>query len=324
MVRRLLRVVGMVLLAALLLEGVVRLVEPRLEPPAIWYSSSAQRLVRDMDALAEAGVRGGLVLAGTSQTNTDLLPAVFEDELASVDHAANVGLAAATTRVNQRWLLRQVQPRLQPSKVLWGVSSLDFNANRKPDTFALYNASRGARPGLLGSLDRKLSRVSALVRHRELVTDPAAFVRDVRDGHPPPDNTPLHQRAKHRAPDRIDKARSEVRRIRTTVLHDYAIGDAEVRAFRTTLDRLQEDGVEVVVVLLPVPAQFIAAHPQGRSDFEAFRAMARETTQAAGVPLIDRSEVFAERAFRDYTHLLEEPAVQLSRDLSRQLRRRGW
>lgn len=322
--RRLLRVTGLLLLAVLLAEGLVRLVEPRLPPPLVWPNASTQRLATDMDALSEAGVRGGLVLAGTSQTNTDLLPEVFEDELASVDHAANVGLAAATTRVNQRWLLRQVQPRLQPSKVIWGVTSLDFNAHRKPDTFALYLSSRAARPGLAGSLDRKLSRASALVRHRSLLADPVAFVMEVRDGVASPDTTPLNERAKHRAPDRIDKAPSEVRRLRTTVLHDYAIGDAEVRAFRTTLERLQEDGVEVVVVLLPVPPQFIAAHPDGRADFDAYRTTARATARASGVAVIDRSEAFEEPAFRDYTHLLLEPALQLSRDISRELQRRGW
>ena len=322
--RRLLSV-GLVLLAVVLLaEAGVRIVEPRLEPPLDWFTPSAQRLIHDMDALRDAGVTGGLVLAGTSQTNTDLIAGVFERELDSVEHAANVGLAAATTRANKRWLLGQVVPRLQPGKIVWGLSSLDFNANRRPDTYASYLATRGARPGWTGSLDRKLSRLSALVRHRTVLADPAAFLRDVRDGAPAPDRTPTEQLAKHRAPDRRDKTRSELRRIRSTVLHDYEIGEAEVEAFRTTLARLGDADVEVVVVLLPVPTQFIASHPQGTRDFEAYRRMVREVTAQADVELLDHSRAFDDGAFRDYTHLLLPAAEELSRDIGRRLRTSGW
>lgn len=319
-------VIASVLLGVLLVAEVgVRIVQPRLEPPQDWFSPATQRLVRDMEILRESGEEVDLVLAGTSQTNTDLLPDVFELQLPAVDRAANVGLAAATTRVNRRWLLGQVVPRLQPEKIVWGVSSLDFNANRRPDTLARYTSSRGGRRDLVGRLDRRLARYSALVRHRELLVRPRDFIADVRDGPPasePP--TPLDRLAKHRAPDTRDKSAREYRRITETVLHDYEIGNREVAAFRTALERLDAQGIDVAVVLLPVPSSFVAAHPRGRRDFEAFKAMVRNVTTRTRTPLLDHTRDFPERSFRDFTHLLRGPAAKLSADVATELRELGW
>lgn len=315
----------MLLVVLLVAEVGVRIVEPRLEPPQDWFSPSTQRLVHDMEILRASGEEVELVLAGTSQTNTDLLPDVFELQLPAVDRAANVGLAAATTRVNRRWLLGQVVPRLQPDKIVWGVSSLDFNANRRPNTFAMYTASRGGRRDLVGRVERRLARYSALVRHRELLVRPRDFVADVRDGPPasqPP--TPLERLAKHRAPDTRDKSAREYRRITNTVLHDYEVGPGEVAAFRATLERLDEQGIAVAVVVLPVPSSFVTAHPRGRKDFAAFKAMVRNVTTRTGTPLLDHSRDFPDRSFRDFTHLLRGPATSLSMDVGRELRELGW
>ena len=319
------RMGGAALLVLLLLAEVgVRSVEPRLEPPQDWYSASTQRLVRDMDTLRAEGAAIDLVLAGTSQTNTDLLPDVFEQELSSVGRAANVGQAAATTRITRRWLLDQVVPRLEPQKVVWGVSSLDFNTNRRPNTYALYSSTRGGRRDLLGRIDRKLARHSALVRHRKLLARPGDFLTDVRNGPPRPDPTPFDRLAKRRAPDTRDKGRRELRRIAGTVLHDYEIGVREVAAFRATLERLRAEGIEVAVVLLPVPAPFIAAHPRGATDFAAFEATVGAVSTETGTFLLDFTHAFPDTAFRDFTHLLEGPAARLSRDVARELEERGW
>lgn len=318
-------IAGAALLAVLVLaEAGLRVAEPRLEPPQAWPNASTQRLVRDMDTLNEAGEKVDLVLAGTSQTNTDLLPDVFEQELSGIHRAANVGLAAATTRVTRRWLLDQVVPRLRPQKVVWGVSSLDFNANRKPDTYALYTSTRGGRRDLAGRIDRRLARYSALVRHRALLARPGDFVADVRDGRPESDPTPFDRLAKHRAPDTRDKSSRELRRVTGTVLHDYEIGTREVEAFRATLERLHAQGIDVAVVLLPVPPAFIAAHPRGGTDFAAFTATVRDVTTQTGTILVDATRDFPAASFRDFTHLLEDAAARLSRDVAHELEGRGW
>jgi hypothetical protein len=170
-VRRWLGVLAGALVVLVLAEIGVRLIEPRLPEPRDWFSPSAARLVREMDAAAANGATGGFVVAGSSMAGRDVLPdRVVTDPGAPTGSVALAG--GGQTTVQERWITEEVEPRLRPDAVLWGISSLDFNATRRADTIDRYASARATRTDRFGAPDRMLARYSALARNRDALRDP--------------------------------------------------------------------------------------------------------------------------------------------------------
>ena len=72
-----------------------------------------------------------------------------------------------------------VAPRLQPRTVLLGVSPIDFVEAESQDAVDKYFASTSVRDDWLASVDRSLSRASALVRERRLLRDPRTIADSI-------------------------------------------------------------------------------------------------------------------------------------------------
>lgn len=324
MARRVLAVVAVAALVVVLVEGVLRIFGDRLEQPLEWYHEAAQEAVESMDRLHDVGRGADLVFVGTSMIRAAAQVPTIEQELGSVDLAASVALPAAQIPVVRHWLLEVVMPRLESPRVVWGVQSLDFNGARAVPTIERYEASRAVRPGVLGVLDRGLSTLFATSRYRVQLRDPA-FVVDLFEGQPATTEVPLDDLLSpinNRTTD--NKTASELRRIRNQVLNDFVIGDTEAADFRRTIADLQAAGVEVVVVLMPVPPRYIEAHPQGRDDFDAFRGWITGEADQLGVPILDYSESMPGAEFVDYTHLGPEGALAFTLRLAADLLGLGW
>ena len=61
-----------------------------------------------------------------------------------------------------------------------------------------------------------------------------------------------------------------LRFVQSELLNDYETGGTQTEAARQMVTDLVEDGRSVVLVALPVTADYVAQHPGGPEDFEAF------------------------------------------------------
>ena len=145
--------------------------DDRLPQPMDWFNGQARFLVAEMDRTAEAGVRSDIVFAGSSMVGEGIDVQAIEDGLASVEVAHNTAVNSARTPTIRRWLIEEVVPRLRPQRVVWGVSSRDFNENRPEPAVDRYNSSRATRLGVAGAVDRFLASISLFSRYRSELRD---------------------------------------------------------------------------------------------------------------------------------------------------------
>jgi len=323
--------VALVALAALaVVEIGVRLREDRLDSPSDWYSEVAQARVEAADMIRDGGISSDVLFIGTSMVHRDVQVEVIEDRLASVDQARNAALPAAQAPVVGRWLLEEMVPRLHPLRVVWGVSSLDFNGNRLEPTIDLYDSARASRPGWVGEVDRALGDSMALSHYRVALRSPASWgallgLGEWVEEEPGPEADPDQLMAPgNNRTKRIEKFEKEVKRIGREVVNDFSIGEREAEAFRAAIVELQRMGIEVVVILMPVTDAYVEAHPNGEDDFAVFRDFLIAEVDGLGVPYFDYSRTFEDDEFGDVTHLLGEPAVRFTESLADDLAGLGW
>lgn len=312
-------------------EVAVRLSADRLDEPLIYFSGPAQTAVHDMDVLQDAGIDSDLTFVGTSMVRRGIDANRFEGPLPDVEHAHNVALPGAQTPVVERWLLDEVIPRLHSKRVVWGLSSIDFNDGRPNKTIDQYLAARASEPGFTGDLDRLMLDL-ALSKHRDQLRDPAALVQAARgQGVKYTRQRPLDRRAVWdlQYPQLSDAKLAKMRaNHRTTVrdkqLADFHVGARELDAFRATVRELQAQGIDVVIVLMPVPTTFLDLHPDGPDQFLEFAARIQAEGERLGVTVLDHHDVMDDDDFRDYEHLWVEAAHRYSDRLAADLAALGW
>ncbi len=301
-------------------EAGVRVAESRLPEPLRYFSGQSQSVINDMDVLAANGVTSRVTFVGTSMVRRDVDAARVEKELKWPDTSAhNVALPGSQTTVVQRWLLEEVVPRLKPRVVVWGISTLDFNSGRPDHPIDQYNAARASQQGLFGSLDRGLE-TSALSEHRDALRDPFEL-KSAAQGTATKylQQKSLKARATWRleydskTPEQLKKMKANhLLTVRDKQLKDFQVGDAELQAFRETVAALQRQGINVVIVIMPVPSDYLPLHPKGEAQFVQWQRQITQEAKQLNVSVIDdlvRS--MPDSAFRDYEHLWPEPAREV-------------
>ena len=250
-----------VLAVVVLAEVGARLVMTQTTDAIRWYDATAQLKVEQM------GVRGevDVVFAGTSMAQQAFVPSVFTE--ATGQTAWNAGLAGGTPEVMSPWLLEEVVPRLQPSTVVWGLSSFDLAPAYGPAQAEVYDEALETRDGWLAAADRAVSSGSVLVRNRAVLRSLDALA-----------GAAAHERGvAHAEAERItgsDGERTEQAadvgeqrgRIVAARLADFTPHQADLDLIATTVRSLEADGIDVILVQLPVPDRFRDAHPNGNAD----------------------------------------------------------
>jgi hypothetical protein len=311
-------------------ELAVRVVGNQLPEPLRYFSGHAQIFVHDMDTLRDAGVESELTFVGTSMVRRDVDANQLEP-LVGMKWVHNLALPGAQTPVVERWLLEEVLPRIHPKRVVWGISSLDFNAGRPDHVIDEYNAARQTKQGFYAELDRMME-LSALSEHREALRDPLSVQRVVEgNGRSYKETRKLQDRAVWKlgyppsTPQQIERGRANhLRTVRDKQLANFRIGTQEMRAYLDTLRELRRQGIDAAVVLMPVTTGYIDAHPHGAADFNAWKAVVTEAARSVGVPVVDLSNAMPDDAFRDYEHLFVGPAHEFTTRIAAELEQLGW
>lgn len=312
----------------------VRVATPRLAEPLRYFSGRSQTVVNDMNVLKANGIRSRVTFVGTSMVRRDVDAARVEKELKWPDTSVhNVALPGAQTTVVQRWLLEEVVPRLRPNVVVWGVSTLDFNSGRPDHPIDQYNAARASQDDFFGRLDRIMEN-SALSEHRDALRDPYELKAAAQDNATHyKERKALKARASWRleydskTPAQLKKMKANhLITVRDKQLRNFQVGADELTAFRDTIKELQSRGIKVVVVIMPVPSDYLPLHPRGEQQFIEWQRQITDEAQALNATVIDNLvRSMADADFRDYEHLWPKPAREnFTPKLAKQLSELPW
>lgn len=305
--RSVLFLVGMVLIA-LLAESTARLVLSDRPGEIRWYDATTQLKVEQMEELGHAD----LVVAGTSMAWQAFVPDELRAETGLVTY--NAGLAGGTPEVMQRWLLEEVVPRLEPTTVVWGLSSFDVAPAWGEQQRAIYDDALATRAGWMGDLERWMAERSELVANRTVlrsISDTFGQGADDRAAE-------LDEAARFLGPggERLDfrvDLGAERREIVEARLVGFAPSAADLATIEATVRALEAGGIEVVLAELPVPDRFVAAHPVGTAGFASVRIALADLAARVGVRFIAATDGFDDADFVDYTHLDQDAAAAFSR-----------
>jgi len=321
----------MMIVVVVAAEGGARVLGPYLPEPLLYGDEATQVKVQQLDALGGSCV--DVVVAGNSMGRDAFDPAAFTAADPQHRRAYNASLDAASPELLRRWVLDEVVPRVHPTTVVIPIASLDLNANGNATTSALaaYDAAPATQPGWFAGLEGRFIQHSALLANRRELRDPQALVDAFdrwRDGAPTDrlssagitgvlgaDGQGLSRRPLHYRGDAGTKAFT-----RQQLLSGYTIDPAQVAAVTTLVAQLRAEDIDVVLTVLPVTDDYIALHPRGREDFDAFLREARSVATHADVPLLDLHDARpGTDAFADTHHLNESGATWFSSQLPAQL-----
>lgn len=312
-------------------ELAVRATASKLPEPLDYFSADSQTVVDDMNVLQAHHVQSDLTFVGTSMVRRDIDANQVEKLIPGVKWAHNVALPGAQAPVVDRWLLQEVIPRIHPKRVVWGMSSLDFNSGRDNKTIDIYNIARATQNGFYGAADRVMEN-SAISEHRDTLRDPLTLLHAAEGSATKYGKSkPLGDRAvwklgyKKTTPAQLKKLRAaHLITVRDHQLRHYHTGSVELAAYEHTLRELKAQGIDVVIVFMPVTTGYIGAHPNGAADFDSWKRDAAAVAAALHVPVIDESRAMPDSSFRDYEHLYAAPAHQFTAQLSAKLKAMGW
>ncbi len=312
----------------------VRVAAPRLAEPQRYFSGRSQTVVNDMNVLTANGILSRVTFVGTSMVRRDVDAARVEKELNWPDTSVhNVALPGAQTTVVKRWMLEEVVPRLKPKVVVWGVSTLDFNSGRPDHPIDLYNASRASQDDFFGRLDRIMEN-SALSEHRDALRDPYELKAAVQGNATHfMERKALKARASWRleydgkTPAQLKKMKaSHLLTVRDKQLLNFKVGTDEFKAFSDTITELQAQDIKVVIVIMPVPSDYLPLHPRGEQQFLEWQQQITAEARRLDATVIDNLvRSMPDAAFRDYEHLWPEPARGVfTPKLTKQLSELPW
>ena len=316
----------------LLAELVTRLIAGRLPEPLRWYSIEAQTKVAQMEQLRREGWKGGVVFIGTSMMNVALDPLELARSVGQeTTFAYNASLSAGIPRLMEEWTKAVVFPKLQPSVLVIGLSSIDLNdaSSHRELLLRLFEAAPAARlalgrASLMERIDDAASRVSAFVRYRRAFRDPKRVFQSVvlnRSAVVDPQVGSFGAGLAHRGedfalPKPVDRAEG--------TLADYHTGGLEQAAIGRIIALAQARGTRVLIVKMPVTAEYIATHPRGGDDYQVFERALAALAASYAVPVIDaQPAATGHRYFADDSHLNGRGTEAFTHLIATELETRG-
>lgn len=323
--RRVLRVVVAAVIVVGLAEMGARLLAPYLPAPELYGDESTAVKVAQMDRLADTRRCATVVVAGNSMARDDLVPARMAADLDAGVVVYNAALDAASPELLSRWLPDHVIPEADPDVVVIGLSSFDLNDGARISRSALesFDAAPLSRDDRFGRLQQPLLRHSALFRHRRELRNPVTVWesldrarRGVRAPRPDPDGIPGILDADGAGLSRRDlrytAAPGSDTLVRSELLNDFSVGGRQAASLRRLVAELEGSDVQVALAVLPVTADYIAAHPEGAIDHDRFLRLTEALASEAGVAHLDLHGWADEAEFADTHHLAGAGADRLS------------
>ncbi len=309
------------LLVIVAAELMARLTMSATDAPVLrWHDQATQLKVEQMKARGDVDI----VVIGTSMAQQDIVPSVLASSLGAGDGAApsiyNAALNGGVPVVMEPWLLDHVIDEIEPETVLWGLSALDLSLEYGDATLTAYDSALETKPGFYAEADRLVSRVSTLMADRRVIRDPDQLFGAGADANraavaeAEAEVGPDGERTNFTIDTGIRQSQEMARRI-----NPFQLDRDDLAAVTRTVRALQDRGIEVIFIELPVPNRFRQLYPAGPEQHAlvpgTISALAAELDVEA--VLLDSSPTDPE--FVDFTHLTAEAAAEFSTELGQKL-----
>jgi hypothetical protein len=238
--------------------------------------------------------------------------------------AYNVALRGASADIIATWTRRVVVPRLRPMTVVIGLTSRELSPNDAEQIGATrdFNGAPAVR-SLLGTerwtdkADRSAGRVSEIFRYRTVLRRPLSWFGG-RDGLDSGVRLTSLGWDRSKADGQYDASEGVRDFFRSAPLHDFTIGDHEVRVLTELATALRRGGTDVVVVNMPVTADYLTLHPHGESDYRAATEAMQRVAERSGSRFIDVG-IWPNQLFGDPIHLNGAGVRRLAGELAPEL-----
>jgi hypothetical protein len=295
---------------------------PAIPPDAhTWPRAEIGQKLEQIDAYEERGETVDVLFVGSSQMAASTNPQLFTEQTGLSSY--NAAFAGPSMRTVGRWLLDVVEPKLNPDVVVVGIASRDSNdrSRKNKKVHQAFLNSPGYRQetaSLASQFEGWLEDVSVFMRYRRLMREPATFLERT-------DDDLGEQRIRKQIGERglrleepVDyrfRVASQLSLSRGT-LGNFQTGGREYTAVVEMHDVLEERGVEMVLLNMPLTADYLGAH-QDVDEMTSYREFLADIAQTTGVAFVDAERAFdTPKAFRDLLHLDVEGRDAFTRALA--------
>jgi lysophospholipase L1-like esterase len=320
----------------LLAEVAVRAEKSSLATPSAWPAPELQKKYDQIVARAASSQPTDVVLVGDSMMDAGGDPAALV-AAGSAARIYNASVAGETLPTIAEWTTRVVVPRLHPKVVVIGFSSNELSPSVLAPATGLgaYHRSRAVRAAsgtgsVVDRADAALWRWSMLYRYRSVLRHPLSLggssagggggtQAGIFDPKLTADGQDLAFTGQHYLQGGANHARLVIGAIIAT-LHGFTVGDKNVAILQDLLTNLRRQGIQVLLVAMPVTADLVSFHPAGAADYQRAIASFGAIAQASGA-LLEVPGVWPVTEFADPVHLNGSGTVHFSKYLAPLLRK---
>lgn len=283
---------------------------PAIPPDAhTWPRAEIGQKLEQIDAYEERGEAIDVLFIGSSQMAASTNPQLFTERTGLSSY--NAAFAGPSMRTVGRWLLDIVEPKLSPDVVVVGIASRDSNdrSRKNRNVHKAFLSSPGYRQetaSLASRFEGWLEDLSVFMRYRRLMREPATFLERT-------DDEVGEQRIRKVIGERGLRLEEPVdyrfrvagqRSLGNGTLGNFETGGREFRAMIEMHDVLEERGVEMVLVNMPLTEDYLGAHEDVDAEMTSYRDFLADIVAATDVPFVDAEKAFeTPKAFRDLLHL---------------------
>ncbi len=314
------------LVVLVLAEGAVRVGHSALATPSAWPAPELEKKYSQILARAASGQGIDVVLVGDSMMDAAGDPGGLVAAGTKLT-IYNASVAGETLPTIAQWTTKVVVPRLHPKVVVVGFSSNELNPTvlNPAQGLGAYEHSRAVRSaqgtgGVIDRADAFLRQWSLLYRYRTslrhpLAGPPAAVFDPKLSGS---GQDLAFVRGRYLEAGGINQARLVIGTIIAT-LTGFRVGSQNVAILRAMLTSLRSQGIQVLLVAMPVTADLVGFHPAGADDYQRALAGFASIAQSAGATFAVPG-VWPISEFADPVHLNGAGTVHFSSYLAPLLR----
>jgi hypothetical protein len=294
-----------------LVEALSRFVSPSLPvDPGKWPRIEIAQKLDQMRTYVNEEEQVDVVFAGSSMVAGGVDPVEFNQVTGLKSY--NAAFAGSTMRTTALWVRDVVEPLLQPEVVVVGVQTREFSdtgtknviMNEKFESSPGYKeSSSSVGSQLAGSLER----LSYFLRYRRAFRTPSVLFD--AEGKQALANTEVRQEigpwgtrvmepGEYRATDKF------LTGLREKTFLDLEMGGKEYESLLDLASALKDRDVELVVVSMPVTADYWGTHEDPEAAKDEYHGLLDELVDSSNVTVLDAEEAFeVSDVFRDPVHL---------------------
>lgn len=290
-----------------------RMIAPSLPvDPGKWPRIEIASKLEQIRELANNDKKIEVLFAGSSMMAGGIDPVAFTE--ASGKTSYNAAFAGPSMRTITPWVLDVVEPLLRPDVVVLGIQSRELSDNG-PKNQVMYEkfvkspGYKQTKGTVASRLEGDLEQLSYFLRYRRALREPSRLFATDEASQKALAEADLRQVIGPRGmrmeePSDYKRPAKLIRGLYEKTLIDFAVGGSEYEALQALAAGLEDEGVELVLLNMPVTEDYWGAHGDPEGDRAAYHDLMDTFVAEMGVTLIDAEDGFpSSEPFRDPVHL---------------------